>query len=458
MPTPEERLNELAPQHRRLPGVRSTNPLDFPGYEPPDPESVVTAESPDAVWIVSDFSVLGGSMGAAAGHMIAAAYDRATEVKLPVVAVIASGGARMQEGMVSLVQMPRTLAARSRHRLAGLGQLSVLTSPSTGGVYASWGALADVTIAEPGATVGFAGPRVVKDMLGEDPDLSAYESETKHRLGLIDAIVEPRHLPETVHRVLRNLTAKLADPTAEVQSTRTQPPPKDTWELVQAARNKRPAPGIANEILNDTFTLTGAMPGPDDDAVLTVMGAMRQTGQRIMVIAQNSASPRGMQPHGYRKAQRAIDIASRLGLPVLTLIDTRGADPLPDSERNGISVEIARTTLALLECATPTTAVVTGEGGSGGALALAACDRLLMQATSIFSVIAPEGASSILHRTPDRAPELAAQLKVDPVNLERLGIIDGILSDDPADIPAALATAPTADRFRYAGRDHVTGK
>jgi len=134
-------------------------------------------------------------------------------------------------------------------------------------------------------------------------------------------------------------------------------------------------------------------------------------------------------PEGFRKAQRLMRLAARLGLPVLTLVDTPGAYPGIEAEERGLAGEIAETMALMSELSMPTVAAVIGEGGSGGALALAVADRILMQETAIFSVIAPEGAAAILYRDASRAPELAAKLRITAPDLKSLGLIDAIVPE-----------------------------
>ncbi|HVL82122.1 MAG TPA: carboxyl transferase domain-containing protein, partial [Actinomycetota bacterium] len=388
--------------------LRGRDPLGFPGYpgsverareRTGAVEAVVAGEgSVDGVrcaLVVGDFAFLGGSMGAAVGEKVARAYDRARRSRLPVVVVTSSGGARMQEGMVSLVQMPKTVEARRLHAEAGLGQVSVLASPTTGGVYASFGSLADVILAEPGATVGFAGPRVVSDLTGSAPPPDVHTAEHAHAHGLVDLIVPRGVQRRTLGTVLRSLTAAAAKPRPVAPTRPARPGRLGAWERLQLARHPdRPTgPEVARGILTDAFELRGDRSGSDDEAVRVLMGALRTTGARVVVIAQDASTPRGMRPGGYRKVRRAVRAAGRLGLPVVTVIGTRGADPLPDSEAAGIAGAIARTFETLLACPSPSVAVVWGEGGSGGALALGACDRLVAMENSVFSVIAPEGAA-----------------------------------------------------------------
>lgn len=419
------------------------DPLAFPGYDPPRPESVLTGRTAHYAVVEGRFDVLGGSMGAAHGERVVRAYRRAVDERLPVVVVTATGGARMQEGMVSLVQMARAAAAARDHAAAGLLSIAVLGHPTTGGVYASYASLTDIRAAELGATVGFAGPRVV-----------AHRStaEGAFATGLVDALLEPGDAAGWVEAALGSRGVPLP--------RRRQPPPYEgsdgtAWGEVQLARSPERPTGIdwAADLCSSWTELRGA------DPVIRA-GLATMAGQRLVVVASDRYCPSAFGPAdggdgrpgpaAFRLAQRAFALAGRLGLPVLTLVDTPGADPGPESEADGIAGEIARTFAAMDAVPTPTVSVCVGEGGSGGALALACADRLLIQRHAVFSVIAPEGAAAILHRDPGRAPEVAGQLRLTSKALAELGIVDAVV-DEVLDADTLLkafeATVP-GDRRR----------
>lgn len=436
-------------------GVLGRDPLAFPGYADALTEARSASEVREAcIWgwadidgsrcalVAFDFSFLGGSMGWAVGEKVARAFDAARRAKLPVVCATASGGARMQEGMVSLVQMAKTAEARRAHAGAGLPAVTLLCSPTTGGVYASFASLADVILAEPEATVGFAGPRVVEQMTGHAPAPHVHRAEFAFEHGLLDGIVEVSHQVPAIGRFLRNLTAAPAPAAEEAAHAVGAGPRLDGWTTLQIARHPgRPkAAAILSGLLHDAVELRGDREGGLDPAVVVRAGALRTTGRRVLAIGQDASGDGRIRPAGYRTAIRAIELAGRLGLPVLTLIDTRGADPSPDAEAGGVAGAIARTFAAMLGCPSPTLAVVTGEGGSGGALAMAAADHVLAWEHAVFSVIAPEGAAAILHRDASRAPELAEALRITAHDLVDLGIADALIAE-----PAGGAhTAPDA--------------
>jgi acetyl-CoA carboxylase carboxyl transferase subunit beta len=430
--------------------VLGDDPLCFPGYraklDAAHGEAVRTGRTEHYALIEGRFDVLGGSMGAAVGERVVRAFDRATELRLPVVAVTRSGGARMQEGMVSLIQMARTTDAVRRHAEAGLLYVAVHASPTTGGVFASFGSLADLRAAEAGAVLGFAGPRVVEDTLGAPLPTGSHTAESAYRHGLVDAV-----LPEALLAGwLEGALGLRAWPPAR----RTLPAPEPVasagaWgEVLRARAVGRPTGwDWAARICSSWTDLHGT--DPVVRAGLATVG-----GRRVVVIAFDRYAGDGRpRPAGFRLAQRAVTLADRLGLPVLSLVDTPGADPSAESEAAGIAGEIARTFAAFAALRSPSVAVCVGEGGSGGALAVAATDVLLIQEHAVFSVIAPEGAASIIERDPDRAPELAERLALTAGDLLALGIVDGIVEEGDDQqfaeaVHAALDRAQVGDRNR----------
>lgn len=411
------------------------DPLGFPGYEPPRPESVRTGRTAHYAFIEGDFDVLGGSMGAAHGERVVRAYRRAIDERLPIVVRTTTGGARMQEGMVSLVQMARTAAAARDHAEAGLLSVAVFGSPTTGGVYASYGSLADVRAAEVGATVGFAGPRVV-----------AHRStaEDAYAAGLVDALLEGDDTAAWVEAALGLRAVPLP---RRRQPAEYEGSDGTAWGEVRLARDPARPTGIdwAADLCSSWTELRSTDP-------VVRAGLATMAGQRLVVVAHDRFGGNEGRPTaaGFRLAQRAFALAGRLGLPVLTLIDTPGADPGPESEATGIAGEIARTFAAMDALPTPSVAVCVGEGGSGGALAFGHADRLFIQRHAIFSVIAPEGAAAILHRDSARAPEVAGQLRVTASALLDLGVVDAVVDEvlDADTLLKAMEDAVPGDRRR----------
>ena len=414
--------------------LRGGDPLDFPGYRPPEGESVVTGRTEHYAVIEGRFDVLGGSMGAVHGERVVRAFRRAADERLAMVILTSSGGARMQEGMVSLIQMARTAAASRSHASAGLLQLAILRSPTTGGVYASYASLADIRIAAPGATIGFGGPRVVELTTGEKLPPGGHTAAFAYEAGLVDAVLPEAEWPTWIESALgmRSGLAGSGDTEGVPPSSSVEP---GAWGEVMAARDVARWSGDAwVKALTDTWT---PLRGPGE-AFVCGLGSMG--GQRVGVVAMNRQQPR---PADYRLAQRTIAVAARIGLPLLTLVDTPGADPRPDSEGEGIAGEIARTLGSMADFPHPTVSVCVGEGGSGGALALAFADRLLMLEHSIFSVIAPEGAAAILERDSALAPSVAERLRLTSRDLLDLAIVDDVLAEPtaPSSLRHAIATA-----------------
>jgi len=395
------------------------------------------------VVIASDFSFVGGSMGAAAGERIVRAYDTAAAERLPVLIVARSGGARLHEGMAALIQLARTADAARRHCDAGLLSVAYAESPTTGGVYASHVALADLLWAGPGALLGFAGPRVVEVTTGAPLDPSSHTSESAWRAGIIDAVLEPAEVRAqltcllTLDATAPGLPPPLSAPPPPVRPTS----PTDAWSEVQRARDPARRSGRAwlDELIPKRVDLSGDRVGGVDPVVTCGVGRITEGPAAAFVALNRDERSTRIGPAGYRTAQRAIALGARLGFPLLTLIDTPGADPSEPSERGGIAGEIARTLAAVTGYPNSSVSLVVGEGGSAGAMAFAATDRCFMLEGSVFEVIRPEAAAAILERDITRAPEVATRLALTTADQMELGIIDGVLAD--ADVPAALRHA-----------------
>jgi acetyl-CoA carboxylase carboxyl transferase subunit beta len=431
----------------------SSDPLSFPRYAEQleragGRESVVTGRTASYALIEGCFDVLGGSMGAVHGERVVRAFERAAASRLPVVVVSTSGGARMQEGMVSLIQMARTASASRRHAAAGLLQVGVYRAPTTGGVFASYASLVDVRCASPGATVGFAGPRVVEQTLGSPLPDGSHSAESALAAGLVDAVVPVDDQAAWVDTALGLRDVPLPAPSPRLGDWHPpgRPITQSPWGEVLAARDLARPTGIdwAARLCSSWTELHSTDP--------TVRAGLATfEGRRVVVVASDRYAADGRPaPAGFRLAQRAFGLAGRLGLPVLTFVDTPGAHPGAASEADGIAGEIARTFAAMATLPVPSVSVCVGEGGSGGALALAYADRLLIQEHAIFSVIAPEGAAAILERDAERAPVLAERLKLTSSDLLRLGIVDAVAPEDDvrAAVVDALGSARAGDRER----------
>ncbi|WP_432005137.1 carboxyl transferase domain-containing protein [Streptomyces parvus] len=473
-------FTEHRPPPRPLP---PDGPLGWAGYDAArERASARTGEEESVVYgtgVVGDrpcallsfeFGFLGGSLGRNTGDRLAAAYELALTRRLPLVALVATGGSRMQEGMVALTQLQRVAAASTRLRAAGLPQIAVVRDPTTGGGWATVGAGADVVLALPGAQVGFAGSRVRPP----DADPYAYSAEGQFAAGQVDAVVPAGELAATVTQWLRALgpheglpaapvpralptagagTGSAADVGTEAGAgtgstagagtgagagteagTGTgstagggavAPLPETGREAVARARDpRRPR---AETYLADYFAvrlpLHGDRSGATDPGLLCGLG-LRADGQPVAYVAQCGTPTR---PAGYRAAARTVRLADRLGVPVLTLVDTPGAANDAEAERAGAGAAIADTFAAIAAARVPVTTLVIGEGGSGGALALAAPDNTHVTVDSYFSVIAPELAAAILKRPPSETGATADQLRLRPQDLVELGFARSIV-------------------------------
>ena len=381
------------------------------------------------ILISLEFDFLGGTMGSVVGEKVARAFRAATRRRLPVVSILASGGARIQEGMLALMQMAKTATAVAAHRAAGLPYISVLTNPSFGGTFASFGSLGDVLIGEPDAQIGFVGSRVVEGTIAERIPKDARRAETVLQHGMIDMVRPRRALRHQLAVLVSQLTA---DRRAAWPAVRLAPPPKPArtaQEVIELARSpERPrAREYIDRIFSPFTELHGDRCYGDDPAIAGGIADLR--GHPVVLIAQvGQAMP---MPEGYRKAHRLLRLAEKFGLPVVTLVDTPGAFPGLEAEHRGIALAIGENLAVLARLTVPIVNVVIGEGGSGGALALGLADVILMQEHAVYSVIAPEGAAAILLRDAERTDELVAGLKLRAHDLLELGVIDAIVPEPP---------------------------
>jgi acetyl-CoA carboxylase carboxyl transferase subunit beta len=395
---------------------------------------------------VMDFAFLGGSLGAGVGERITLAAEYALATRTPLLIVSASGGARMQEGVLSLMQMAKTSAALRHLDEAGIMTISLVTDPTYGGVAASFATLCDVIIAEPGARFGFAGPRVIKTTIREDLPEGFQTAEFLFDHGLIDLVVPRAALRATIARLLsagtrREVPYAYGPENGGGVAAIVDPgllPERDAWEIVVKARHlSRPTcREHISEIVEEFVELHGDRQGADCPAIIGGVG--RIGGIPVMVIgtqkghtaAQLMAADFGMsRPSGYRKSARLMRLAAKLGLPVVTLVDTPGAYPDVAAEKQGQAMVIAESIKLMTGLPVPVVAVITGEGGSGGALALATADRVLMFENSVYSVISPEGCAAILWKDGSAAAKAAAALRIDARELLRLGVVDAVVPE-----------------------------
>ncbi|WP_406149345.1 carboxyl transferase domain-containing protein [Streptomyces sp. NBC_01012] len=375
----------------------------------------------DCVLVSFEFGFLGGSLGGSTGDRLVAAYALAGELGLPLVSLVATGGSRMQEGMIALIQLQRVAGASARLRAQGQAQIAVLRDPTTGGGWATVGAGSDVVLALPGAQIGFGGSRVRP----ADADPYAYTAEGQLAAGQVDAVVTPDELPGTLGRWLAFLAAGGQAQAAPVPGALSDTGlPATGWAAVEQARAAaRPrAEAYLDAYFDDRLSLSGDRCGGRDPGLLCGVGL--HAGRPVAYAAQCGTATR---PAGYRTAARVIRLADRLGLPVLTLIDTPGAANDAEAERAGAGAAIADAFAAVAGAGVALTTLVIGEGGSGGALALAAPDNTHVTADSYFSVIAPELAAAILKRGPEEVRSTADQLRLRPQDLVELGVARSIV-------------------------------
>lgn len=429
------------------------NPMHYRGYEEKVhalqektglQEAVVTGKcrinGKETVLAVCDGRFMMSSMGWAVGEKITRAVENATEKRLPVIIFACSGGARMQEGITSLMQMAKTSAALRRHSDAGLLYVSVLTEPTTGGVTASFAMLGDVILAEPGALIGFAGPRVIEQTIHQKLPKGFQRAEFLLEHGFIDDIVKRENLKETLGKILTfHEKGDLVPGQNRLECSHIGNAPfLSAWERVQLSRKMdRPSGSDYIEALFDDFTeLHGDRTYGDDKAIIGGIASFH--GMPVTVIAQQKGNNTkeniyhnfGMpMPEGYRKALRLMKQAEKFHRPVICFVDTPGAFCGVEAEERGQGEAIARNLMELSGLKIPVLSIVTGEGGSGGALALAAGDQVWMLENSVYSVLSPEGFASILWKDSTRAEEAAEVMKLTATDLYQKGIIEEMIPE-----------------------------
>ena len=470
--------------------LTATDFLGFPGYagklqtartKTGEADAVVCGRAtiegmPCAIFVMNgDFMM--GSMGAVVGEKISRAFERAAAEGLPVVGFTVSGGARMQEGTTSLMQMAKVSAARQRFATQGGFYLCVLTDPTSGGVTASFAMEGDVILAEPGALVAFAGPRVIEQTIHKKLPEGFQSAEFQLEHGFVDRIVARADMRDELGRLLSlhaapDVAAQWVRPCVraaqeaparpvKVKGATTMSEVSCAYDRVKNARSadRATALDIIDNLFTDFVELHGDRGFRDDAAV--VAGVARLGGRSVTVIATErgrnlkervARNFGSAHPEGYRKALRLMHQAERFDRPVVCLIDTSGAYCGIEAEERGQGAAIADNLVAMAGLACPVVSVVIGEGGSGGALGLGVADRVWMLENAVYSVISPEGCASILYKDASKAPEAAAALGLTADKLLELGIIDRIVSEgtgSPADVAASLreALVPTLDEL-----------
>ena len=398
-------------------------------------ESVLTGEGtlrgrPVAV-VACEFGFLAGSIGRAAADRLVAAVERATASGLPLLAAPVSGGTRMQEGTPAFVQMVRISAAIAAHKRAGLAYLVYLRHPTTGGVMASWGSLGHVTVAEPGALVGFLGPRVFEALYGRPFPEGVQTSENLYAHGIIDAVLPPGEIADILDRALSVLQAR---PVPGPEPAEEGVPDVDAWEAITRSR-RTDRPGVRRLLkyaASEVVPLNGTGQGESDPGLLI---ALARFGDAPCVFlgqdrrGQTTARPMG--PGALREARRGMRLAVELGLPLMTVIDTPGAALSAEAEEGGLAGEIARCLADLVSLEAPSLCLMLGEGNGGGALALLPADRVVAAQHAWLSPLPPEGASAIVHRDTAHAPDMARAQRVRALDLRALGVVDRIVAERP---------------------------
>ncbi|MQA03315.1 MAG: acetyl-CoA carboxyl transferase [Streptosporangiales bacterium] len=395
--------------------------------------------------VLCEFGFLAGSVGVAAAERITAAVERATREQLPLLASPASGGTRMQEGTRAFVQMVKISAALMQHRQAGLPYLVYLRHPTTGGVFASWGALGHVTAAQPGALIGFLGPRVYEALYGDEFPDGVQTAENLLGHGLLDAVVPPEQLAGIADRALAVLTERRRGDRLPAPQDAVAADATSVWESVERSR-RADRPGVRallKHAATDVTRLRGTGEGEREPGL--VLALARFGTMACLVLGQDRDDQRAgrqLGPAGLRAARRGMRLAAELDLPVVTVVDTAGAELSVQAEEGGLGAEIARCLADLVTLPVPVVCVLLGQGAGGAALAFLPSDRVLAAGHSWLAALPPEGASAIVHRTTDRARELAEAQRISSADLLADGIVDRIVPElpDAADEPDAFVT------------------
>ena len=396
----------------------------------------------DVMLIVLDFTFMGGTMGSVVGEKVASALEAAAKGGIPAVAVVSGGGVRVQEGVLSLMQMAKTVTAANRLRDDGSPFIVVLANPSTGQAYASFANLADVILAEPKSLIGLSPLRTLREASNIPLPLDAHTAEAHVGHGLLDNVVDREALRTRVSMLLRILQGQklemskqdkaiTSDLLEAANGSCTQVHP---WDALSAVRDaeRPPASNYFRQMLDPFIELRGDRLNSDDRSIVAGVGYL--AGLPVAVIGhQRRALVEGeryhVYPDGLRKAQRVIALASRFELPLVTLVDTQGADPGLEAEEQGIGNAIARTLSAMLDVPTPIVTVIIGEGGSEGALALGMADCILMQQYAVYSPISMNHNLAGTFHEPVLDREAADALMLTAHDCVELGIADRVIPE-----------------------------
>ena len=414
-------------------------------------------EGISAVVVALDFSFLGGSMGLVVGEKVALACELAIKKRLPLVAIVTSGGARLQEGALSLMQMAKTATAVNSLHQKGLPYIAVFANPTTGQSYASFGNMADILLAEPGALMGFAPLRVLQETADQPLPIESHTAESHLKHGMLDAVVDREELRGTLSSLMRRLApshtkVRLLKPRGRERRPKSK---IDAWEAVQRSRHpKRPtARDYIARVFGGFIEIHGDRLTSDDPNIVCGVGDLY--GASVMVIAQQRTprppgEPQGpyIGPDGFRKAQRAMNMAVKFGIPLITFIDSSGPAQTLEAEEGGLGHAIATTLATMANLSVPTVAVILSEGGRESGLALSVADRILMLEGAIYAPMSPETAASVLYRDDSRVVDAAQSLRLTSADGLAMKIIDTIVPEpeggahqDPEDSASTLERA-----------------
>ncbi len=414
-------------------------------------------EGISTVLLALDFSFLGGSMGLVVGEKVALACELARKKDLPLVALVTSGGARLQEGALSLMQMAKAATAVSGVHNKGLPYIAVFANPTTGQAYASFANMADVLLAEPGALMGFAPLRVLQESAGEVLPEDSHTAESHLHNGMLDNVVDREELRPAIASLLRRLVPARTRLRLLVPRERSRRPhgKLDAWAAVQRTRHPgRPtARDYIDRVFGDFVEFHGDRLAADDPAIICGVGDLY--GASVMVVAQQrtvtedgESQPPYIGPEGFRKAQRAMNMAAKFRIPVITLIDCAGPALTLEAEEKGLGNALASTIATMSNLPVPIVAVILGEGGRESALAFSIADQILMLEGAIYTPASPESAASMLYRDDSRAADVAYSLRLTANDVKELKIIDAVVPEpsggahvDPEESAYALERA-----------------
>lgn len=456
-------------------------------------EAVVTGEvrvGGQAAGVLAwEFGFLGGSVGVATARRLVTGIRRATAEGLPLLAMPRSGGTRMQEGTPAFMQMQAITAAVAEHRAAGLPYLVHLCNPTTGGVLATLGSVGDITTAEPGAMIGFLGPRAYQAITGREFPEGVQTAEHLRSVGIIDAVLPWSQLRERWATLLRLWADRPGQPrrsglpaagevglplpgtplpvtplpgtplpgTHPSGTSRQGGPvsPDQLWDhvLVTRLRDRVGAGELFEAHVTDALGLPGTAAGEVAEGVLVGVG--RFDGVPVVLAATNDRrSGHPLTVGGLRTVRRGIALAGRWGLPVVTVVDTLGAQLSVEAERSGIAGEIARVLLDFVEVRTPTVALLLGAGTGGAALAMMCADRVVASSRAWVCPLAPEGAAAIRQRRPSDAAQMAWDQRIGAHSLVEIGVVDRLVSEsEPGWLSVAAREVGLALAEVLAGED-----